>query len=88
MIVRIIAVMVLLFSVLTLPWWVSIILALLGMIYFSFFVEAVILFFISDLLYGVPQMRFLNVVFISSILSLICFIILELLKKKLRFYPK
>ncbi len=70
------------------PFWVSILLAFLEIIYFSFFIEAVILFVLSDLLYGVPQLKFFNIVFVSSIIIFICLIILELLKKKLRFYSK
>ena len=66
------------------PWWVSAILAFLGMIYFSFFVEAIILFLLSDLLYAVPEPRFFNITFFSFAVALICFVLLQLLKKKLR----
>lgn len=68
------------------PFWVSAILALLGMIYFSFFLEAVFLFLLVDALYGAPEAKFHNMIFVSFIAALICFIILEILKKKLRFH--
>ena len=82
---RILAFLILLISILAFPLWVSAILALLGMMYFYFFIEAVILFLISDLLYGVPELKFFNIVFVSFFASLVIFIILKLLKKKLRF---
>ncbi|MCX6751726.1 MAG: hypothetical protein NT161_03125 [Candidatus Nomurabacteria bacterium] len=66
------------------PFWVSVILALAGMIYFSFFWEGVALFFLSDLLYGTSEARFFNIFFISTIISFIVLIIIELSKKKLR----
>jgi len=66
------------------PFWLSVILALAGMVYFSFFWESVFLFFISDLLYGVKEARFFNIFFVSLIVSFLTLIIIELLKKKLR----
>jgi len=67
------------------PFWFSFILFLIGIIYFSFFLESVVLFFLSDLLYGVPEIKFLNIPFIATILSFIILIIVEFLKKKIRF---
>ena len=81
---RIFAFFILLFSVLFLPFWVSVIIGLAGMIYFSFFWESIFLFFISDLLYGIKEARFLNIFFISLIISFLTLIIIELLKKKMR----
>lgn len=87
MALRILASVVLLFSVLFLPFWVSVILALVGMIYFRVFWEAVALFMLSDVLYGAPQVKFFNLVFVSFFVSLLVLIIVETLKKKLKFYP-
>ena len=70
------------------PFWLSVILGLAGMVYFSFFIEAVFLFLLSDLLYGTLEPRLFNIVFVSFITALICFTILELFKKKLRFRSK
>ena len=69
------------------PWWVSVILALAGMIYFNVFWEAVVLFLLSDLLWGVREAKFHNMIFISFILTTIILIIIEIIKKKLKFYP-
>lgn len=85
---RILASIILLFSIFFMPFWVSVILALVGMAYFSFFLEAVLLFLLADAFYGLPEPKFFNITFVSFIMALICFIILELLKKKLRFRPK
>ena len=85
MVLRILAVAVLLFSILFWPFWLSVILALAGMVYFSFFLEAVFLFLLSDFLYGSPEPRFFNIVFVSFIFASVCLAVLELLKNKLRY---
>lgn len=86
MILRILVSVILLFSVLFMPFWVSIILALAGMIYFKSFWEAIILFLLSDLLYGVKEAKFSGVIFISFVAAAVVFIIVEIIKKKLKFY--
>lgn len=86
MLIRILAAAVLLFSVLFMPLWVSAILALAGMFYFHIFWEAVLLFLISDLLYGVKDTRLWNLYFVSFFISLILILIIEIVKKKLRYY--
>lgn len=83
---RISAVIILLYSILFLPFWVSAILTLAGIIYFKFFIEALFLFLLSDLLYGVPEARFLNITFVSVLMISILFIVIEYLKKKLKFH--
>jgi len=87
MIYRILTSLLLLLSILFMPWWVSVILALAGMIYFNVFWEAVVLFLLSDLLWGVREAKFHNMIFISFILTTIILIIIEIIKKKLKFYP-
>jgi len=87
MIPRILASVFLLFSILFLPFWVSIILALAGMIYFNIFWEATILFLLSDLLYGMKDAKNSPIIFISFIVSVLFLIIIEIIKKKLKFYP-
>jgi len=69
------------------PFWISVILALAGMIYFPLFWEAIILFLLSDLLYGVAEAKFFGMVFVSFIFSAIVLMIIETMKKKLKFYP-
>jgi len=86
MLLRILAFILLLFSILFMPFGVSVILALIGMIYFSVFWEAVVLFLLSDLLYGVKEAKFSGVIFISFIVSAMVLITIEIIKKKLKFY--
>lgn len=86
MAIRILAFIILLLSILFMPFWVSLILALAAMAYFSFFWESVLLFFLSDLLYGVKEIKFFNIYFVSFIVSFIILVVLELLKKKIRVY--
>lgn len=75
---------ILLLSVLFLPFWVSVVLALAGMLAFPFFLEAVFLLFLSDLLYGAKEARFFSAVFISLITAVLFFIAVEFFKKKTR----
>ncbi|OGJ06413.1 hypothetical protein A2456_02390 [Candidatus Nomurabacteria bacterium RIFOXYC2_FULL_36_19] len=86
MLLRITFGILLLISVLFLPIWISAILALIGMIYFSLFLEAVFLFLLSDLLFGLKENGPFGIIFFSFTITLICFVILELLKKKLRLH--
>lgn len=88
MVFRILSSIALLFSVLFMPFWLSVILVLAGMIYFPFFLEAVILFFLSDLLYGAREAKYFQMVFVSLTISILALTIIEFLKKKLKFYPR
>lgn len=85
---RIISSVILLASVLFMPFWLSVILALGMMFYFPNFYEAVAMFLLSDLIYGVPEPRFFNIEFVSAILALASLLLIEIVKKKLKFYPK
>jgi hypothetical protein len=86
MLLRILACITLLFSILFMPLWVSVILAFAGMVYFPTFFEAVILFLLSDTLYGVSAAKYHGLVFVSFFVFLLALIIIELFKKKLKFY--
>lgn len=66
------------------PFWVSVILALFGIIYFKYYWESTVLLFISDLLYGIKGDRFWGIYFVSFFISLIVLILAEFLKKKIR----
>ncbi len=88
MVLRIFAFFILLFSVLFLPYYVSVILALAGIVYFLFYLEAPILMLLSDLLCGAKEGRFLNITFLSTIVFIVILIVAGVLKKKLKFYQK
>ncbi|OGJ01438.1 hypothetical protein A3G98_00800 [Candidatus Nomurabacteria bacterium RIFCSPLOWO2_12_FULL_37_8] len=87
MVFRILAFLVLLLSILFMPFWVSVILAFMGMVYFPLFLEAVFLFLLSDLLYGAREAKLGGMIFVSYIITVVVFILIEFLKKKLKFYP-
>jgi len=84
MTLRILAFFLLLFSILYLPFWISIIIALALMVYFNIFWEAVLLFFLSDLLYGTSEGKNFLTLYMSFIVSAILLIIIEIIKKKTR----
>ncbi len=84
MLLRVLTGLILLFSILFMPFWLSVIIALGAMAYFPFFWEGVFLFFLSDLLYGAREERFWNVFFVSFFVSFIVLIIIESVKKKIR----
>ena len=86
MMFRILASVLLLFSILFMPFWVSVILALGAMIYFNVFWEAIFLFLLSDLLYGVKGGKFFSIIFLSFVVSAVVLILLEFTKRKLKFY--
>lgn len=86
MLLRILASVLLLLSILFMPFWLSTLLALLGMIYFNIFWEAVVLFLLSDLLYGVKETKFFGAVFVSFIVFGTILIVIEIVKKKMKFY--
>lgn len=84
MLIRILTSIILIFSVLFLPFWLSVILVFAGMAYFSFFWEGVVALLISDLLYGVREVKFFGVIFVSLIVGVIMLAVIEILKKKTR----
>lgn len=85
---RVISFIILLFSVLFMPFYISAILAIFGMFYFKIFWETVVIFFLSDLLYGAKEAKFSNTLFVSLIVSILILILIEFLKRKLKFYDK
>ncbi|MFZ1019888.1 MAG: hypothetical protein WAN61_02775 [Minisyncoccia bacterium] len=76
-----------LISILFWPFWLSVLLAITGMIYFKLFWEAILLFLLSDLLYGINGAKNSPAIFISFFVSILILIIIEIIKKRLKFYP-
>lgn len=81
---RIIFSIVLFLSVLFLPFWVSAILGLIGILAFRYYFEAVGLLLISDLMFGAPTARFYNFTFVSTLFSLALLTATELVRDKLK----
>ncbi len=84
MILRVIASLLLLTSILFWPFWISVILGLAFMAYFSLYVEAVFLFLLSDLLFGAVEAKLFGVLGVSFFVSIIFFVLIEIIKTKLR----
>jgi len=81
---RITVSLMLLFSVFFLPFYVSTILALGGIIYFRIYFEGVLLMLLIDLLHGVREARFLRLYFVFFLSSLLIMVIIEFIKTKMR----
>ena len=88
MTLRISAFFLLLFSIIFLPFWVSVLIGLSLMAYFPVYVEAVFVFILVDLLYGAPEVKFQGITFVSLIGGALALFIVEILKKRLKYYPK
>jgi len=86
MVLRISASILLIMSVLFMPFWLSVLLVPIFMFYFSIFWEAVLIFLLSDLLYGTPLVGLWGITYISFLSSALLLLVIELLKKKLKFY--
>lgn len=88
MVLRILSFFLLLFSVIFMPFWVSVLLGLGAMAYFPIYAEVVVISLLLDLLYGAPEPKFFGITFVSLIISTITLIGIELLKTRLKYYPK
>lgn len=85
---RILASTILIFCVLFLPFWVSLVLCLAGVLYFRLFFESAGIMLLSDLLYGVQEDKLLGVYFVSFLSILVIIFLAEFFKKKLKFYQR
>lgn len=81
---RILTAVVLFGSILFLPFWLSVILALGAIIYFRYYLEVAFFFLVSDLLFGIPEKSILSMAFMSFVASIIMVFVAEFIKKKLR----
>jgi len=86
MLIRILASFILLISILFLPFWISIIFAFLAIIYFTVFWEAIVILLLVDLLYGTKEIKFFEIIFVSSLGATIILILVEMAKNKLGFH--
>jgi hypothetical protein len=85
MLLRISVSALILFSILFWPFWLSVILALVAMVYFPIFFEACVLFLLSDVLYGVSEAKFYGMVFVSFFISIVVLLLVEKLKRNSNF---
>lgn len=85
---RILTFVILLSTMLFLPFWVLILLTFFAMIYFFVFWEGVLIFFLLDLLHGIRESKTFHMVFISFFIALIMLLVIEFLKRKMNFNSK
>lgn len=82
---RIISYFVLLASILSMPWWLSLVLVGAFLFYFNKYYEAVFFALLSDIVYATPVAKLNGFVLVSfSIVFLLTFLI-EFLKKRMSF---
>jgi hypothetical protein len=79
---RIIAGIFIFLALVLLPWWMTFIFLLIAVIYFNFYYEAVFAGFLLDSLYGSPN--FFSK-FIFTLIFGLLILVIEFLKKRLRF---
>jgi len=81
---RIILDIILLLSVLFLPWWITIILALALVFYFKLYYEFIIAAVLTDMLYGVPKAWLFDLAIMYTTFSIVLFILVQWIKTRLR----
>jgi len=84
MFLRLTSVILLLVSVIFLPWWLWLVMAAGLMFLLPAFWEAIPILFVSDLIFGVPEGRFFGSVFATLIVGIVIYLLINLFKKYLR----
>lgn len=83
MIFRIIANIAIILSLFFLPFWVSLVLSFAALIYFKKYFEIMPFFLITDMLYGLPEERYLGFTIISISIGIVLYVTVSLIKKKI-----
>ena len=65
------------------PFWVTGLLVLFGIIYFKLYWEGVVVLLISDFFFGTSEIRYGNITYISSLASLVILVIAEMIKNRM-----
>ncbi len=74
------------FSIVFLPFGVSVAIGLFGVMYFPVYWEAVLLFLLSDLLFGAPSAEYVGFTYVSSLASVVFLMVAEYAKKILQWH--
>jgi len=85
---RIIFSFLLIVAILIFPFWAVYALAFLGIIFFPVYWEAIVLLFLVELLFGIRENSLWQFISKSTLGAILGLILIEYLKKKLRFYKK
>lgn len=84
---RIILDTVLFFSLFTMPWWVSCVVAIAGIFFFTDFYEIIIAGFIMDIVYGTANATFIGIQFTNTLAAGFFLAVGTFIKNRMRFYP-
>jgi hypothetical protein len=82
--IRIVYDCILLLSVFFLPWYISLILGIIGLIYFENYVELLVSSFLIDSLYGVSGSRAFGFSFFHTVLGAFLFLVYGIIKDNVR----
>ena len=86
MLFRLIANVILFASLLFLPWWITIVIALIAVFVYNVFYELILWGVVGDLLYGAGVASFYALTSFLSTGALVLFLTAQYLKEKIRFY--
>ncbi len=84
--IRIIIDIFIILSIVVCPWWLTFLLIILGLFLFNKFYEAFLFGLILDSLYGISREIFLEKDYISILIVIVLFFLINWLKKRLRIY--
>jgi hypothetical protein len=68
------------------PWWFVLVLAGIAVLYFDSFFEIIFLGFAIDSLYNASIPQYYAVEFVVTIIAMILFLTIEIVKRRLRWY--
>ncbi|MFA7285333.1 MAG: hypothetical protein WC011_00590 [Candidatus Paceibacterota bacterium] len=83
MISRIIYSVLVLSTILFWPFWISLFMIFIGMLYFNKYYEGLALIIIFESLYSVPEVKIFDLYFVYTISFFFVFVLIQYLKKKL-----
>jgi len=76
----------LLVSIVVFPYWITLLVGAVFLFYFRDFYEYIVAALIMDLLYGGGTIRVLNIPFILSFVSVVLYVSVTLLKRRIILY--
>jgi hypothetical protein len=67
------------------PYWAVFVAVLLGMYFFDWYVEGLVVVLLGDILFGAPLAHFHHSVFVSTLCVIVVFVGIEIAKKFTRY---
>ena len=68
------------------PFWATLVIGAGLMLYFPFYIEAIFLFLLSDLMFGVSTPKLFGIKYTTLIIGLILFFAIKFIKSETKFY--